>query len=55
MCMRDLQVQIEVKDGVYVVSSRVIAEQLGKEHSKVKRTLKTLTEQTPNVANDIFI
>lgn len=53
--MDELQVQIEVKDGINVVSSRVIAEQLGKEHSKVKRTLKSLIEQTPNVASDIFI
>lgn len=53
--MNELQVQIEIKDGINVVNSRIIAEQLGKEHSKVKRTLKTLIEQTPNVASDIFI
>ena len=50
-----INVQIETKDGINVVSSRVIAKELGKEHSKVKRTLKTLLEQTPDVASDIFI
>ena len=50
-----INVQIKNKDGINVVSSRVIAKELGKEHSKVKRTIKTLLEQTPNVASDIFI
>ena len=44
-----IKVEIFEKDGVYVVSSRVIAKYLGKEHNKVLRTLDKLCEK-PNVA-----
>lgn len=42
--MKDLIVKIENKDGILVVSSRVIAEQLGKRHSDVLSQLESLLE-----------
>lgn len=46
-------VEIEKKDGLNVVSSRVIANQLGKEHSKVIRSLEQILAE-PNVASLIL-
>lgn len=40
-----INVQIETKDGLNVVSSRVIAEQLGKEHKNVKRDLEKILKE----------
>lgn len=51
--MNNLVTKIEKQDGKLVVSSRVVAEQLGKEHSKVLRTLDDLLEK-PNVASLII-
>lgn len=46
--MTNLVTKIENQDGRLVVSSRVVAEQLGKDHSKVLRTLDGLLTE-PNV------
>lgn len=51
--MNELTVKIENVNGQLVVSSRVIAEQLGKEHSKVIRSLEQLLTE-PNVASLII-
>ena len=51
--MTNLVTKIENQDGRLVVSSRVVAEQLGKDHSKVLRTLDELLEK-PNVASLII-
>ena len=45
--------QIESKNGVYVVSSRIIAKQLGKRHEKVLRDLDKILID-PNVGRLIF-
>lgn len=49
----NLVVKIENVNGQLVVSSRVVAEQLGKEHSKVIRSLEQLLAE-PNVASLII-
>ena len=49
-----VNVKIENKDGVLFVSSRDIAEQLGKEHSKVIRSLESILTE-PNVASLIIL
>lgn len=47
-------IKIENINGINVVSSRIIAEQLGKEHSKVIRSLEQLLVEKPNVASLII-
>lgn len=49
-----VEIKIENLDGNLYVSSRDIAKGLGKEHSKVMRSLKQIIDQTPNVANAII-
>lgn len=46
-------VHLEKKNNIYVVSSRVIAKEIGKDHSKVIRTLDEILEK-PNVASLII-
>ena len=46
-------VHLEKKNDIYVVSSRVIAKEIGKDHSKVIRTLDEILEK-PNVASLII-
>ena len=38
--MKDLQVNLIEQDGVVLVSSRIVAEELGKEHSDVTRKIR---------------
>ncbi len=47
-------IKIENKEGKLVVSSRVIAEQLEKEHSKVIRSLESIISTKPEVASLII-
>ncbi len=50
-----VNVQIEdSKEYGLVVSSRLIAEQLGKEHSKVIRSLESIISENPHVASQII-
>ena len=51
--MRTLEIVINNVNGQNVVSSRIIAEQLGKEHGKVLRTLDEILEK-PNMASLII-
>ena len=51
--MNELIVTVEKVNGILVVSSRVIANQLGKEHSKVIRSIENILTE-PNVASLII-
>lgn len=47
-------VVVEKVDGILVTTSNRVAEELGKEHSKVLRTLDEILEK-PNVGSLIFL
>lgn len=49
-----MEIQVLRKGNNLVVSSRVIANELGKEHAKVRRTLNELIEITPRLATSII-
>ena len=51
--MKEILTKVEKKDGILVVSSRVIAEQLGKEHKNVLRDLDNILESS-NVSSLII-
>lgn len=49
-----VSVQIETQDGINVVSSRVIAEGLGKRHKHVIRDLENIISESPNLGFQII-
>lgn len=49
-----VNVQIETKDGINVVSSRVIAAQLGKRHDHIIRDLDKIISENPNLGFQII-
>lgn len=52
-----INVHIETKDGINVVSSRVIAEQLGKRHDNIKRDLAKILKEShsSDLSNEIIL